>query len=149
MLPLLHSASLTVDGLDQLSNAGDSPAAAIGALTGLVSAFMVFAVPVLIVMMVLRSRERRRRMQHEVVMKLAEKGQAVPPELFLEQSAQEEKKKKSDLSSGLTMVGAGLGIAVAFYINGDSGMVGWALIPFFVGAARLISWKLEQGQKSL
>jgi hypothetical protein len=88
-------------------------------------------------------------MQHEVVMKLAEKGQPVPPELFLEQSDAEVRKKKSDLSSGLSLIGVGLGIAVAFYFNGDRGMVGWALIPFFIGVARLISWKLEQGQKSI
>lgn len=148
MLPLLHSATLTVDGLDQLSSVSDSPVAAIGALTGLVSAALIFSMPVIIVMLVLRSRERRRRMQHEVVMKLAEKGQPVPPELFLEQSQADDRKKKSDLSSGLSLIGIGLGLAVALYLNGDQDMVGWVLIPFFIGAARLISWKLEQNQKS-
>ncbi len=146
MLPLLHSATLTVDGLDQLSNAADSPVAAIGALTGLVSVIMIFGMPVFIIWLNHIFRERKRKMQHEVVMKLAEKGQPVPPELLLE--PQQMQKKKSDLSSGLTLISIGLGLAVGLYFNGDQDMVGWALIPFFIGAARLIAWKLEQNQKS-
>jgi hypothetical protein len=147
MLPLLHSATLTVDGLDQLSNAADSPVAAIGALTGLAAVILLFGMPVIIIWLNHVYRERRRRMQHEVVMKLAEKGQPVPPELFLE--PQQLQKKKSDLSSGLTLVCIGVGVAVGFYFNGNTDMVGWALIPFFIGLARLIAWKLEQGQKGV
>ena len=147
MLPLLHSAALTVDGLDQLSSAADSPVAAIGAMTGLVSAVLIFSMPVIIVWLNHVFRERKRKLQHEVIMKLAEKGQPVPPELFLEPQ-QLLQKKKSDLSSGLTLVSIGIGIAVAFYFNGDQNMIGWALIPFFIGLARLIAWKLEQGPKN-
>lgn len=147
MLPLLHSATLTVDGLDQLSNVGDSPTAVLGAMTGLVTVVLLFGMPVFIIWLNHIYKERRRRMQHEVVMKLAEKGQPVPPELFLDPQ-QAQKAKKSDLSSGLTLISIGLGVAVALYVNGNQDAAGWALIPFFVGAARLIAWKLEQNQKN-
>jgi hypothetical protein len=38
---------------------------------------------------------------------------------------------------------------VGLYFNSDQELVGWALIPFFIGLARLIAWKLEQGQKNV
>src|SRR3569623_2381560 len=114
-------------------------------MTGLISAILLLGMPVIIVFLNHVFRERKRKMQHEVVMKLAEKGQPVPPEQFLEGK---EQKKKNDLSSGLTLISVGLGNSLAQYLSGNQEAAGWTLIPFFIGAARLISWKLEQGQKS-
>jgi hypothetical protein len=148
MLPLLDAAvdaanKIDIEGLDKLSDLANSNSAFMGEIIGLVAVILIFGTPIIIVLAVLMHRARRQRLQNEVILKLAEKGQPVPPELFME-----PERRKSDLRSGLSLIGIGIGVAVGLYVADGKDAVGFALIPFFIGLARLIAWKLEQGNKS-
>lgn len=145
MLPLLdeQTATVHIEGLDKLGDLANSHSAFMGELIGLVSVILIFGTPVVIVLAVLASRNRRQRMQNEVVLKLAERGQPIPPELFLQ-----PERPRSDLGSGLSLIGAGLGLAAGLYFAGGEEGIGFALIPFFIGVARLIAWKLERREQN-
>jgi hypothetical protein len=141
LLPILdaQTATVNIQGLDKLGDVANSHAAVLGELIGLVAVILTFLTPVLIVVVVHLSFLRRLRLQQETALKLAEKGQPVPPELFME-----PRRRRSDLSSGLSLIGVGLGLVLGFYFAGEEEAIGFALIPFFVGAGRLIAWKLER-----
>jgi glycerol uptake facilitator-like aquaporin len=142
MLPLLtaESATIHIEGLDSLGEAAHSNAAFMGELIGLTAVILIFGTPVIIVMAVLMHRSRRIRMQNEVILKLADKGVPIPPEMFMDP----QQRGNSDLRSGLSMIGIGLGLAFGFYMAGGVEGAGFALIPFFIGAARLIAWKYDR-----
>jgi len=137
MLPLLD-AMIQIDALHK----PDDVAGFMDGVQAIVALVAIFGMPVFIVVAVQMFRSRRLRMVHEVVLKLAEKGQPVPPELF-----RESEMKKSDVRNGLTLIGIGLGVATGFYLSGSTSGVGWALIPAFMGLARLIAWKIDRDQQ--
>jgi uncharacterized membrane-anchored protein YitT (DUF2179 family) len=92
--------------------------------------------PIVVVCVVLWYKSRRTRLIHETALKLAERGQPVPPELF---AVTEE--PASDLRRGIVLSLVGLAICILLYqVNAP-----WAagLIPFFMGVGYLIVWKLE------
>jgi len=100
-------ASAAEFGIDFGQHAGgDSGFTMVEALVPLFGIVAVFGMPVVIVLAVLRYRANRQKSINEMVLKLADKGQPIPPELFLEPG----KKRKSDISSGLSLVGAGVGL---------------------------------------
>ncbi|MCQ8780123.1 DUF6249 domain-containing protein, partial [Escherichia coli] len=82
---------------------------------------------------------------NEMVLKLADKGQPIPPELFLDPSS----KRKSDVSSGLSLIGAGVGLMGFFWFAGGEEGIGIGFIPLAIGVGQLIAWKIEQKQKNL
>jgi hypothetical protein len=96
-----------------------------------------FALPLLLVAIVLYYKHRRNRMIHETVAALAAKGLPVPPQLL----DPPRRSGSASLRAGLVLVA--LGVAVAFFFV-DHGM-GWSigLIPGLMGAALLVAWKIE------
>lgn len=149
LLPLLDAdtASLQINGLDKLTELAQTHSdvvGVLGALTGLVSVLLIFGMPVILVLIISAARTRRIRMQNEIVLRLAEQGHPVPPELFGDFRA----RRNSDLRSGLSMIGIGVGVAVGLAVAGGGEASGFALIPFFIGLARLIAWKMEQGSST-
>ena len=97
--------------------------------------------PVSLVGIILWYKARRNQLLHETALKLAEKGQPVPPELFADQ-----REPYSNLRRGVVLVMLGLGICLALYLVG---MRFWAfgIIPMFMGVGYLIVWKLESGDR--
>lgn len=144
MLPLLdaETATLKIEGLDRLGELSNSHSAMMGEFIGLVAVILIFGTPVIIVLAVLRHRANRQRMVNEMVLKLADKGQPIPPELFVEPV-----RRKSDLRSGMTLVGVGVGLMGFFYFSGGEEGIGIGLIPLMIGVGQLISWKIEQSRK--
>ena len=134
MLNMLSSSAATfqIDGLDTVG--GGHPLD----VTGLVAVILAFALPAVIVIATLLFRLRQQRLQNEIIAKLAASGQTVPPELFVAARCQ-----RTDLNRGLTMLAVGVGIALAFYLTGQHHSWPWALIPIFIGIARLASWAIE------
>ena len=132
MLDVLSSAvaSFQIDGLETGGHDLD--------VTGLTAVIMAFALPAVIVIAVLLFRLRQQRLQNEIIAKLAASGQTVPPELLVA-----ARDQRSGLSRGLTMLAVGLALALAFYLTGQAHAWPWALIPTFIGIARLISWAVE------
>jgi len=88
-------------------------------------------------------RQKRSRMLHETIRLLIEKGQPIPPELL--QSQDPPRQPKSDLRSGLVLVGIGIGVGIFLYVQ--QGNV-WpaALVPLLMGVAFLITWKIESNK---
>ena len=89
---------------------------------------------------------RSRAMLHKTLAMMIEKGVPIPPELL-----QPAERRRSDLRRGLVACGLGIGLML-FLGNGlfagkhASGLWAVGFIPLFIGIARLIAWKLEQGK---
>ncbi|NGY03594.1 DUF6249 domain-containing protein [Solimonas terrae] len=132
MLNLLSTAaaSFQVDGLDSLDAHHLD-------ITGLTTIIMAFALPAVIVITVMIFRLRRQRLQNEIIAKLAAAGQPIPPELFQAMSC-----RRSNLNRGLVMLSVGVALTLAFYLTGNHAWP-YALIPIFVGVARLVAWAIE------
>ncbi|WP_028081348.1 DUF6249 domain-containing protein [Solimonas soli] len=136
MINMLSSAAATlqVEGLDGIDfGAGHGTD-----VTGIIAVVMAFALPAVIVIAVLLYRLRQQRLQNEIIAKLAASGQSIPPELLVTRCA------RSNLSRGLTLLAVGMALALAFYLTGQHHAWPWALIPVFIGIARLLSWAIEE-----
>ena len=92
--------------------------------------------PVALIGLLLWYKSRKIRLIHETVLRLAEKGQPVPPELFMG-----KEEPFSDLRRGVVLVGLGIGLSMFMYQVNAPWSVG--LIPFFMGVGYLIVWKLD------
>jgi hypothetical protein len=143
-LPMLltSAAEFGID-LGQHAGLGDAATPLLDALLPLLAVLMVFGMPIVIVLAVLRYRAQRQKSINDMVLKLADKGQPIPPELFLEPG----RKRKSDVSSGLSLVGAGLGLMGFFWFAGAESAIGIGFIPLMIGVGQLIAWKIEQARK--
>jgi hypothetical protein len=100
----------------------------------------LFAAMVIIVALVIFQRLKKTRMLHETLRAMIEKGTPIPPELLRPQAPQ--RRPKSDLRSGLVLIGIGIALIIAFYHLGGVPR-GLGLIPLLMGVAFLITWKLE------
>ena len=103
------------------------------AITGVL---VVFGLPLLLVAIVLLYKHRRMRMTHETIMRLAEKGIPVPPELL-----EPPRQRSSGLRGGLVLIALGAGLSIYFLERGGAWSIG--LIPGFMGVALLIAWAIE------
>lgn len=105
------------------------------------SVILGIGAPIALVGLILWYKSHKTRMIHQTALQLAEKGQPVPPELFL--GAQEP---FSDLRRGVVLVALGLGLALFMYQMDKPWSLG--LIPLFMGAGYLVVWKLDAGKSS-
>lgn len=92
--------------------------------------------PVALIGLLLWYKSRKTRLIHETALRLVEKGQPVPPELFMG-----KEEPFSDLRRGVVLVGLGIGLSMFMYQVNAPWSVG--LIPFFMGVGYLIVWKLD------
>jgi len=108
------------------------------AITGMM---VVFGMPLLLVAIVLLYKHRQLRMTHETILRLAEKGVAVPPELL-----RPPRQRNSGLRGGLVLIGLGIGLSLFFLLAGTPA---WPIgfIPGLMGAALLIAWRIEQNAR--
>lgn len=133
-----------VEGLDHVGRMSHamSGEAFMGMFIGLVAVVLGLGMPVFIVVAVLRHRTNRQRMINELALKLAEKGQNIPPELFMEQVRQ-----KSDLRRGITWAMAGLGLVAFGGVSDNSDLMGFGFIPLMIGIGFTVAAWLENKQK--
>ncbi len=113
-------------------------------LIPIVGMLVSFGLPIMLVAIILYYKHRKQRMTHDTIVKLAEKGLPVPPEL-LEPTAP-RKAYNSGLRGGLVLVG--LGIALAIFLAEVGGPWSIGLIPGLMGAALLIAWMIEMRAKA-
>ena len=106
-------------------------------ILGVTAIVLGILMPVTVVGIILWYKSRRNQLLHETALKLAERGQPVPPELFVDPA-----EPYSDLRRGLVLAMLGLGICLALFLVG---MRFWAfgIIPMFMGIGYLIVWKLR------
>lgn len=92
---------------------------------------------VLIVWIIMRARGDRNRIAYETAVRLAEKGQPVPPELFANINP-----PGSDLRRGVVLTALGAAVCIGLYEVGAPWTFG--LIPGFVGIGFLIVSAIEK-----
>lgn len=106
------------------------------ALVAITAMLAGFTLPLVLVALILYYKHRRSRMAHETIARLVEKGLPVPPELL-----EQPRRGNASLRGGLVLLA--LGIALSLFFSGWG--PGWSigLIPGLMGAALLLSWKIE------
>ena len=111
-----------------------------GGIIALLAVVLVFGTPVIIVIAILIHKARRTAAIHDTVVRLAEKGLPVPPELFVERRPD----ATSALHKGVILVAVGLGLIV-FFLTMQDRQAPWGVgtIPLLIGIGYLIVWKLE------
>jgi len=83
---------------------------------------------------------RQKRIMHETIRLLAEKGQPIPPEMFMEKPA-----RKSDLRRGIVLCALGIGLIILF-LNVSRNVWAIGAIPLFLGVGYLVAWRIERGK---
>jgi hypothetical protein len=111
-------------------------------LVAITAMLVTFGLPLLMVAIVLVYKHRKLRMQHETILKLAEKGLPVPPQL-LEPS---RGARNQGLRGGLVLLALGAGLSIYFLEKGGAWSIG--LIPGLMGAALLVAWWIESKTRS-
>ncbi|WP_136256511.1 DUF6249 domain-containing protein [Metallibacterium scheffleri] len=107
----------------------------------------VFGIPIVAIIGGIMYASRRARLQQELLMKLAETGQPIPPELFHSDLFNGRRTGKSPLRGGLVVSAAGIGVMLYGWILGETSLVAAGLIPLVIGLALLLAAVIE-GRKS-
>ena len=108
---------------------------------------IVIGGPVLMVVMLLRYRQRQTQARYQTVLQLADKGVELPPELLVEPNVVFCERRRA-----LVLIGAGLGLMAMFLAlpgqldNGNSlsSLWGLGLLPLMIGLGYLASWWLNR-----
>ena len=108
-------------------------------LVAIVSIVVTFVLPVLMMAVILYYKHRKARMTHETIVRLAEKGLPVPPELM-----DPPRSPDTGLRAGLILLGLGLGLGLFLGQVGAPWSIG--LIPGLMGVALVVSWKIEKSR---
>ena len=112
------------------------------ALIPIVGMLVTFALPLLLVGIILYYKHRRQRMTHDTIVRLAEKGLPIPPQLL---EAPAPQHPSAGLRGGLVLVA--LGVALGIFLGEVNGPWSIGFIPGLMGVALLIAWKIETRAK--
>jgi len=123
------------------SSVADGGIPVAGAVIAVVALIVTFGSPIIIVASVLLYRMRKTRLVHDTILKLAEKGVPIPPELI---AAPQQDTPKSDLKTGIILLSAGAGLMLFFFEVGAPASL--AAIPVLMGIGYLVAWKIEKSQ---
>jgi Domain of unknown function (DUF6249) len=128
-----------VDQLDAASNwleiqVGGDPSAS-GTMRGFGVAFLAVAALVIIALGRMRLSAEHKRL--DLARRLVEQG-LEPPSGLLSAPA------RADLRRGLVLGFAGLGLVVAGWVLGDRGLSAGGMVPAFIGAGYLVSFRLAR-----
>lgn len=144
MLAILDVDS-AVEGLGNLSTHAahdpDNAVALFGVLVGLVAVVLLFATPIIIIVAMLRRGTHRQRLINDLALKLAEKGQQIPPELFMEPIRQ-----RSDQRRGIVWMSVGAGMFMGGVFSGSGTLMGWGCVPLGIGVGFYLASRLEKRQ---
>lgn len=106
------------------------------ALVAIFAMAVGFGLPLAMVAIVLFYRHRKAQLNHETILRLAEKGLPIPPELM-----DPPRRGNAGLRGGLVLVALGIALSAFFAGWGPGWSIG--LIPGLMGAALLVAWKIE------
>ncbi len=114
-------------------------------LVAIICVLAVFGAPVFIVGITFYFRSRKAKLLHETLRLMIEKGVAIPPDFLKLSEPVRPPRPRNDLSSGLVLIAVGLGLMAMFATN-HKGAWSIGLIPFLMGIAFLVVWKVEQNK---
>jgi hypothetical protein len=110
-------------------------------LAGLLIPLAGIAVPVVMVILVLRHRSRMREQLYETVKHFADRGMPVPRELL---DPPAPRSMATVRFYALTLIGAGVGVALMFWSLDLVSLIGIGGLLVCVGIAQLIAWRLDR-----
>lgn len=102
---------------------------------------LIFGMPLFLLLALLGAGHRKRKQKMELVDLYIKNERDIPEHVV---SALDNGGSASSLKSGLTLTAVGVGFVVALNVVGASVVAGFALIPMFLGIARLIFWFLVE-----
>jgi len=112
-------------------------------LAGMAIPIVLFVAFVGVVAIVISHRLKKAKLLHETIRAMIDKGQPIPPEFL--QPPTPKRRPKSDLRSGLVLIAVGVALLVMLYHTGNVARAA-GLIPLLMGAAFLVTWKVEQNK---
>lgn len=107
------------------------------AMTGMLASF---GLPLLVIAIILVYKHHRNRLQQETILKLAEKGLPVPPELL------QPPPRSPSPKGGLVLLALGIALSAFFWERGQPWSIG--LIPGLMGVALLVAWRIDSAAAS-
>ena len=107
------------------------------AMTGMLASF---GLPLLVIAAILVYKHQRNKLHQETILKLAEKGLPVPPELL------QPPPRSPSPKGGLVLLALGIALSLFFWERGQPWSIG--LIPGLMGVALLIAWKIDSGAQA-
>jgi hypothetical protein len=122
-----------------------------GAIIGRIFAFIIFflltfGLPFTIIALILFYKHRKRRQRMELVSKFIDAGKEVPEEILRDVS--DIDPTDNSLKKGIRLIGVSTGVLLFLGILVGWGIASVALIPLFIGIARVVSWKLNSDDAS-
>ena len=109
-------------------------------LVAVVAILSTMGMPFIIIGLILFYKHRKRRQRDLLISKFIDAGKDVPVEIL--QGNSESGTPKGNLQRGVMLTGIGIGLYLFLGL-----LIGWdiasvALIPLFIGLARIVIWKL-------
>ncbi|MDA8647205.1 DUF6249 domain-containing protein [Porticoccaceae bacterium] len=122
-----------------------------GEIVGRVVAFIIFflltfGLPFTIIALILFYKHRKRRQRMELVSKFIDAGKEVPEEIL--RDVTDIDSTDNSLKKGIRLIGVSTGVLLFLGILVGWGVASVALIPLFIGIARVVSWKLNSDDAS-
>ncbi|MHB8385902.1 DUF6249 domain-containing protein [Metallibacterium sp.] len=115
-------------------------------LVPIVGTIFSLGIPIVAIIGGLMYASRRARLQQELLMKLAETGQPIPPEIFNSALFHGRRSGKSPLRGGLVVTAVGIGMMLYGWIVGETSVLAAGLIPLLIGLALLLAAVIEGRQ---
>jgi hypothetical protein len=101
-----------------------------------------FGMPILITAIVLWHIMRKTRLNHDTVLKLADKGVPIPPGLIPQE---QPRQPSSDFRTGAVLLGAGAGLSLLLWEIHAPISVG--AIPALMGLGYIVTWMIEKQER--
>ena len=121
--------------------------ASIGMLIPILGTIFSLGIPIVAIIGGLMYASRRARLQQELLMKLAENGQPIPPEIFnsalFSGYRGGRRSGKPPLRGGLVVTAVGIGVILYGWILGETSVLAAGLIPLVIGLALLLAAVIE------
>lgn len=145
---ILEAAAILEDGVE-INISGSE--LGFGAIIGRIFAFIIFflltfGLPFTIIALILFYKHRKRRQRMELVSKFIDAGKEVPEEIL--RDVTDIDSTDNSLKKGIRLIGVSTGVLLFLGILVGWGIASVALIPLFIGIARVVSWKLSNSDQA-
>lgn len=115
-------------------------------LVQLLGTILALGIPIVAIIGWFIYASQRTRLQQELLMKLAETGQPMPPEIFQSELFRGRRSGKSPLRRGLVVTAVGISVMLYGWILGDTSVLAAGVIPLVIGLVLLLAAAIEGRQ---